>query len=147
MCSETHCGFGDEDNQNRTHTNASTHFWMKTMNIKMKLAALAAIATLAAPAFADVSALAASDTFVDGAAVNADGLAVVVDVATSTIVTDFDGTSSQVALIVQNTDGNIALVDQTGTGGYASIVQDTNAANVVTLFQNGAGNRAVVFQH
>jgi hypothetical protein len=109
------------------------------MNIKLKLAALAALATLAAaPAFA------VTDYDVTGNAAGADviGLAQAEFVALGTIAGD-----GNVAFVNQESAGNMAYVDQSGATNFATVVQMTNDVNLAVVYQIGDANRAAVYQH
>jgi len=109
------------------------------MSIKFKLAALAAVATLAAPAFAadyDVTGNAAGD---DVAVIGQGELA-----AAGSIDPIADG---NVAFVNQETANNSAYVDQTGATNFAVVVQNANDLSTAVVYQIGDLNRAVVYQH
>ena len=108
------------------------------MSIKLKLAAVAAIAALATPAFA------VTDFAVDGNAVGADvnALSVAEFAAIGTLAGD-----GNVAFVNQESANNMAYVDQSGATNYASVVQTTNDVNLAVVYQIGDANRAAVFQH
>jgi minor curlin subunit len=111
---------------------------MKTMNIKLKLAALAAVASLfAAPAFA------VTDYDVTGNAVGSD--------VNTLATTELGGVAlsgdGNVAFVNQESSSNIAYVDQTGATNFASVVQGSNDVNIAVVYQIGDANRAAVYQH
>jgi hypothetical protein len=111
---------------------------MKTMNIKLKLAALAAVASLfAAPAFA------ATDYDVTANAVGSDvnGIA---QTELASVVLASDG---NVAFVNQESASNVAYVDQAGATNFASVVQGSNDVNIAVVYQIGDANRAAVYQH
>ncbi len=115
------------------------------MTIKMKLAALAALTALAAPAFAAGN-LAALANAVDAELLGAtEAPAVLADATAGTIFTDVTGNT---AVVTQTTGTNVAYVEQSAdVGNIAFVSQSTADDNGASVFQAGAGNRAAVYQH
>jgi hypothetical protein len=108
------------------------------MNIKMKLAAVAAFAALSTSAFA------VTDYDVLGNAVAADVLALgqAELAAIGTLAGD-----GNVAFINQETSSNMAYIDQTGATNFGSITQESTDGNLGVIYQIGDLNRAVIAQH
>jgi hypothetical protein len=112
---------------------------MKTMSIKLKLAALAAVATLAAPAFA-------ADYDVTGNLVGEDVVAIGQGelAGAGSIDPIADG---HVAFINQESANNSAYIEQTGATNFSVIVQTGTDLATAVVYQLGDLNRAVVYQY
>lgn len=108
------------------------------MSILKKLVAIAALAALAAPAFAyDVD---LATNFADAAAAHDFAVAELGGTPTSTV----DGNYAQ---IFQEASAGNAYIDQSGANNFASIVQSANDASTAVIFQVGDTNRAAIYQH
>lgn len=107
------------------------------MNIVKKLAALAAVAALSAPAFAADPDLATYDT----AANTATAMQAQI---TAAATLNADG---NFALIFQEASASNAYIEQTGATNFAAIIQSTNDASTGVVIQVGDGNRAMIYQH
>ena len=129
----------------------STHdlFVKKTMNFKMKFAAVAALSVmLAAPAFAEVKyeAETIAITSADSALAYAN-----VQLVGSTFADDF-GVENNAAFITQEGGSSVAYIDQVvgATLNLAMIIQGADSlSSLAVIHQAGAatGNRAVIYQH
>ncbi len=115
------------------------------MTIKMKLAALAALAALTAPAFAAGN-LAATANLLDADLLGGtEAPAVLADATAGTIFTD---TTGNTAVVTQVTSSNVAYVEQTADVlNIAFVSQSVADDNAAAVYQAGGSNRAAIYQH
>lgn len=111
------------------------------MNVIKKLAALAAVAALSAPAFAADLDLA---TYADATG-TADGL--VPTMQAEMVAANAVSADGNFALIYQEVASANAYIEQSGANNFAAIIQSTTDAPSAFVMQKGDANRAMIYQH